>query len=107
MAFPAKISVNGSEWTRESCSDGWVYRVSGIQNPHVTIHGESDDFEGWLRRGGYHLRFSSAGGLWEYNRGEPDPFCTQSGKKTTNKGGGEEPQANQLAKDFWAAMRAV
>jgi hypothetical protein len=106
MAFPTTVNVNGSVWTRESCRDGWVYRVTGVQNPHVTIHDESTDFYGWLRRGGYHLRYSGASGLWEYNKGEPDPFGTPGGSLTTNKGA-EEPQANALAKEFWKAIKAL
>jgi hypothetical protein len=106
MAWPTDIKVNGNTWTRESCNDGFVYRVTGVNNPHVTIHNvTADDFDWWLRQGSFHLRYSSAGKLWEYQRGEPDAFASVSGKKTTNVGA-EEPQANQLAKDFWAAINA-
>lgn len=106
MAFPTTITINGATYTREDCSDGLVYRMSGVNNPHVTIHGvKSADYDAWLRCGGYHLQYTSMGGLWEYNAGAPDPFQTQSGKKTTNRTSAEEPQANQLAKDFWAAIQ--
>lgn len=107
MSFPSSLTLNGQTWSRESCSDGWVYRVTGVQNPHVTIHDVADDdFYQWLRTGVYHLRYSSAGGLWEYQRGEPYAFKTKSGKNVTNKTGGEEPQANSLAKDFWSEIRS-
>ena len=72
MAFPQTLTVDGTTWNRESCSDGWVYRVTGINNPHVTIHGVSDDFYWWKSSSGeFHLRYSSAGSLWEFKRGEP------------------------------------
>jgi hypothetical protein len=106
MAWPQTVSINGAQWHRESCSDGFVYRVPSIMNPHVTIHNvTADDFEWWLRNGEFHLRYSSAGGLWEYQRGDANPFTSTAGRKTTNRGGSEEPQANALAKDFWTAMR--
>lgn len=108
MAWPDKLSINGSTWQREPCSDGFVYRVPNVTNPHVTIHNvTASEFDWWLKNGGFHLRYSSAGSLWEYCRGEPDPFMTQSGQKTTNKRGGEEPQANALAKDFWTAIKSI
>lgn len=107
MAWPTTLSIDGSTWQREVCSDGFVYREAQVDNPHVTIHNvTASDFEWWLRNGEFHLRYSSAGGLWEYQRGEPNPFATQSGRKTTNRSGAEEPWANALAKTFWKAIRS-
>lgn len=110
MSWPDTLDVNGTIYSRETMSDGWVYRVTGVTNPHFSIHGVvgkySWGFDEWKRdSGGFHLRYGASGRLWEYNRGEPDPFMTQGGGKTTNKGA-EEPQANALAKAFWQACDA-
>jgi hypothetical protein len=111
MSWPSTLTVGAETWTRENCSDGYVYRVQNVTNPHVTIHGvrgssATVDFYDWRRTGGlFHLRYISSGKVWEYQRGEPDPFMTQGGVKTTNKGA-EEPQANSLAKSFWGACQA-
>jgi hypothetical protein len=107
MSWPEKLTVGTETWNRETCSDGYVYRVTGVSQPHVTIHNVTSptkvDFYEWRRTSAvYHLRYYATGKLWEYERGEPYAFTTQSGKKTTNTGG-EEPQANELAKAFWKA----
>ncbi len=108
MPWPESLNINGATYTRETCSDGYVYRVSGVDCPHITIHNVTSPaevtFDDWLRYGEYHVRYVSSGRLWEYQRDQPNPFMTPSGRATTNKGP-EEPQANALAQAFWAAMQ--
>lgn len=102
MPFPSSIVVGTETWSRETCSDGFVYRVTGIQNPHITIHGASDDkFRDWTSYPVYHVIFGT-GDIHEYIRDEVYAF--EGGKKSTNKGRNRD-DANALAGNFWAAMK--
>jgi hypothetical protein len=104
MPFPSSVLIGINTYTRESCSDGFVYRVTGITNPHVTIHGvKSDDYWTWLRDGSFHVSYGH-GDLYEYRQGDPDPFI--GGKKATNKGTYKN-DANSLAKKFWDSIRGL
>ena len=79
LAWPDTIQVRTvamgalAAWHLEASNDGVVYRVTGVNNPHLTLHNVAVGPWQWGQNADLHLR-AADGRLWDYVRRQFSPF---------------------------------